>query len=145
MRMASQQEREALVKKEIYAICAADKALLDAESSRDLELAMSYMAPDIVLQPPGRPSVMGLEAVREFYASWFSLPYRVIHVQAQSISVSSSVDLAYLVGESSIEMSGPQEGLHVPGKYLGIWRKIDREWKLSAISWSSNAVQDDAG
>jgi hypothetical protein len=42
-------------------------------------------------------------------------------------------------------MSGSQEGLHVPGKYLGVWRKIDGEWKLAAISWSANAAQAGAG
>ena len=120
MGMTSHQEKEALVKKEINAICASDKALLEAESSRDLELAMSYMAPDVVLQPQGQAAAIGLEAVGEFYAYWFSIPYRAIHVQAQSVSMSSSADLAYLVGESSIEMSGPQDGLHVPGQYLGI-------------------------
>jgi ketosteroid isomerase-like protein len=142
--MTSPQEEEALVRAEISAVCVSDKALVEAESSRDLELAMSYMAPDVVLQPPGQAAVIGLEAVREFYAYWFSIPYKAIHVQAQSVSMSSSADLAYLVGESSIEMSGLQDGLHVPGKYLSIWRKIDGEWRLSAISWSSNAAQDAA-
>jgi ketosteroid isomerase-like protein len=104
---------------------------------------MTFMAPDIVVQPPGQPAAVGLEPVRQFYASWFSIPYQAIHVQTQCVSVSSSADLAYLVGESSIEMAGSQAGLHVPGKYLGVWRKIDGEWKLSAISWSSNVAQDD--
>jgi ketosteroid isomerase-like protein len=142
--MTDDRENEALVKREIEAICAADRVLLEAESERDLELAMSFMAPDIVLQPPSQPAAIGLEAVREFYSQWFSLPYRAIHAQAQSVSMSSSADLAYLVGESSIEMSGAQDGLHVPGKYLGVWRKIDGNWRLVAISWSANAAQGDA-
>lgn len=131
MGTTSWQEKQPVLEEEIDAICAAicsaDRALLEAESSRDLELATGYMAPDIVLQPPGQAPVNGLEAVREFYASWFSIPYRAIHVRAQSVSLYSLADLAYLVGESPIETSGPQEGLHVPGKYLGIWRKIDGE------------------
>jgi ketosteroid isomerase-like protein len=144
MGTAADREKEALVRKEVDAIRASDKALLKAESDRDLELAMSFMAPDIVVHPPGQPAAIGLEAVREFYTHWFSLPFRAIHVQAQSVSMSSSADLAYLVGESSIEMSGSQDGLHLPGKYLGVWRKIDGEWRLSAIGWSANAAQGDA-
>ena len=106
MGTTSWQEKQHVLEKEIDAICAAicsaDSALLEAESSRDLELATGYMAPDIVLQPPGQAPVSGLEAVRQFYASWLSIPCRAIHVRAQSVSLSS---LADLVGESSIEMS----------------------------------------
>jgi ketosteroid isomerase-like protein len=84
--------------------------------------------------------VVGREAVREFYADWFAIPYTAIHVQAQTVTVASSDDLAYLVGESALVLSGPQGERQVPGKYLGVWRKIDGEWRLAALSWTGNVA-----
>ena len=120
------------------AICVADKALVAAETSRDVELAMSYMAPDVILQPPDRSAVVGREAVREFYAEWFAVPYLGIQVQEQVVTVAASGDLAYLVGKSLLVLNGPQGEQRVPGKYLGVWRKIDSKWKLAAIAWSGD-------
>jgi len=122
------------------AICAADKSLIASETSRNLELAMAYMAPDVILQHPDRPMVVGREAVREFYAEWFAMPYTAIQVHAQTVTVASSDDLAYLVGESSLILSGPQGEHQVPGKYLGVWLKFDGEWRLTAMNWTGNVV-----
>lgn len=122
-------------------ICAADSALIAAETARDLESAMNYMAPDVILQPPDMPMVVGREAVREFYAEWFALPYKSIQVRSQTVTVASSGDLAYLVGESSFNLGGPSsEERQVPGKYLGVWKKIGGKWRLAAISWSGDAA-----
>ncbi len=122
------------------AICAADRALIAAESSRDLELAMTYMAPNVILQPPDMPMVVGYEAAREYYSVWFAVPYTSIQVRAQTVNVASSGDIAYIVGESSFVLSNSQGEQQVPGKYLGVWKKIDGNWKLAAISWSGDAA-----
>ena len=122
------------------AICAADKSLIAAEVLRDLDSAMNFMAPNVILQPADMPMVIGLESVREFYTEWFALPYKSIQVDSQTVSVASSGDLAYLIGESSLVLGGPQGERHVPGKYLGVWVKINSEWLLAAISWSGNAA-----
>jgi ketosteroid isomerase-like protein len=124
-------------------ICAADKALIAAETSRDLELAMAYLAPDVILQPPDRRMVVGREAARDFYAEWFAIPYSAIQVHAQAVTVASSDDLAYLVGESAIVLSGPQGERQVPGKYLGVWRRIAGEWRLAALSWIGNVASSE--
>ena len=126
------------VTEDAMAICTADKALIEAESSRNLEAAMAYMAQDVILHPPDLHAVEGHAAVRKFYLDWFALPYTVIRVLAQTVSVASSGDLAYLVGESSLVLNGPDGEFQVPGKYLGVWRKIEGEWLLAAISWTAN-------
>ena len=125
------------------AIRAADRFLIEAETSRDLDRAMTYMAPGVILQPPDRPMVHGREAVREFYAEWFALPYKEIQVHAQTVTVASSGDLAYLVGESSLVFSGPEGDRPVPGKYLGVWRVIDGEWRLAALSWTGSGASSE--
>jgi ketosteroid isomerase-like protein len=96
--MPGHEHKGSEVTKVAQTICAADKALVAAETARDLELAMAYLAPDVILRPPDRPMVVGREAVREFYAEWFAMPYTAIQVQAQTVTVAASGDLAYLVG-----------------------------------------------
>jgi ketosteroid isomerase-like protein len=129
---------ESSVSEEAIAIRTADKALIEAESSRNLEAAMAFMAPNVILHPPDLNAVEGHEAVRKFYVNWFKLPYTAIQVLGQTVSVAATGDLAYLVGESSLVMSGPDGDYEVPGKYLGVWRKIDNKWLLAAISWTAN-------
>jgi ketosteroid isomerase-like protein len=138
--MSGDEHEGSEVAKVAQAICTADKALIAAETSRNLELAMAYMAPDVILQPPDHPMVVGSEAVREYYAAWFAIPYTAIKVHAQTVTVASSGDFAYLVGESSLILSGPQGEYQIPGKYLGVWRKIEDEWRLAALSWTGNVA-----
>ena len=114
-----------------------------SETSRDLELAMAYMAPDVILQPPERPMVVGREAVHEFYGERFAMPYTAIQVHAQTVTEASSGDLAYLVGESSLVLSRPHGERQVPAKYLGVWRKIDGERRLAAMSWTGNVASSE--
>jgi ketosteroid isomerase-like protein len=129
---------------EIQAICNADKGLIEAEVSRDIEAVMGFIASGVVLHPPGRPPVIGRESVREFYAEWFAIPYTTIDVYEQQAAVAASGDLAYVLGQSALVLSGPQGDLPLPGKYLSIWRKIDDQWLLAAISWTANEPSDSA-
>jgi ketosteroid isomerase-like protein len=140
---ASHKDEKSFLSEEAKAICAADKALIEAESSRNLDLAMDYLAPGVILQPPDQPAIVGRESVREFYANWFAIPYTAIHVRAQKVSVASSKDIAYLIGESSLVLSGPHGERQLPGKYLGVWRKVDNKWLLAAISWNANVISDE--
>ncbi len=138
--MANKENRQLDADHIAEAVCAADRALVAAEASRDLEAALDCMAPDIVLQPPDMPMVVGRAAVRRFYTAWFALPYTSIQVHSQTVTVASSGDFACLVGESSFVLGAPPEERRVPGKYLGVWKKVDDAWKLAAISWSGNAA-----
>ncbi len=55
------------------------------------------------------------------------------------IEVAASGDLGYEVGINRLVLAGPQGDLLDVGKYLTIWKKIDGEWYVSAISFTSDA------
>lgn len=119
----------------------ADLALLRAESQRDLDGVMKFIAPDAVFQPPGYPPIVGLVAIRQFYdTQWFKLPFVEISGTPESIVVASSGDLAYFDGRSRLVLEISGEKTVATGKYLGVWRNIEGRWKLAAISWSANEV-----
>ena len=117
----------------------ADRTLLEAETRRDLEGAMVLFAEDAVLQPPDAPPVIGREAVREFYADWFGVPYVGIYSDSDRVIVSASYDLAYLIGTSHMEMDTSAGGERFDGKYISLWRKVDGRWLCVGVSWSGNA------
>jgi ketosteroid isomerase-like protein len=117
----------------------ADKALLRAEQQRDLDAAMAFVAPHAVFQPPGLPPIVGHEAVRRFYdQQWFTLPYVEISGEPDTVVVASSGDLAYFDGRSHLVLEISGEQVVSRGKYLGVWQRIEGQWRLAAISWTPN-------
>jgi ketosteroid isomerase-like protein len=128
------------VSAEIQRIREADRALLQAESERNLDDAMEIIATDAVFQPPDAPPVVGATAIRAFYDEWFKIPYREIVCMSDTVIISSASDLAYVVGNSRIILDTPDGVTGVPGKYFTIWRKIDGLWLCVAVSWSGNQI-----
>ncbi|MFC2084075.1 YybH family protein [Bacteroidota bacterium] len=124
--------------KEIQKVRDADRALLHAENKRDLEGAMEYIAEGAVYHPPDSPPIIGHEAIRNYYVEWFKAPYIGIFCESDSIVISSSEDLAYLIGNSYIELDTPEGNIRVNGKYITIWQKSDEKWLCTAVSWSAN-------
>jgi ketosteroid isomerase-like protein len=130
---------------EIQRIRDSDRALLRAETERDLEGAMEHIAAGAVLQPPNAPPVVGTTAIRAFYREWFETPYRAIVWESDTVMTSSAGDLAYLVGKSRVELETPDGVNQFPGKYITIWRKTDGRWLCVAVSWSGNQPAENLG
>lgn len=120
-------------------IRAADRALLDAETKRDLDAAIALFSEDAVLHPPDTPPVRGREAVRAFYSDWFAIPYTGIYSDSDTVVVSSAGDLAYLIGNSHVEMDASAGGGRLDGKYISLWRKVNGQWLCTGVTWSGNA------
>jgi ketosteroid isomerase-like protein len=123
---------------EIGLVRAADRALLEAETNRDLDAALALIGEGVVLQPPDAPPVTGREAVRAFYADWFGIPYTGIYADSDKIVVSASGDLAYLIGNSRIDLDVSAGGDRLEGKYISLWQKVDGRWLCTGVSWSGN-------
>lgn len=123
---------------EIQEIRASDRALLAAETNRDLEAAMSLLSENAVFQPPEAGPVIGYEAIREFYDKQFSIPYSRIVCESDTIIISKCGDLAYLLGNSYYEFEGTNGINRLDGKYISIWQKTGDRWLCVAVSWSGN-------
>ncbi len=123
---------------EIRNIRAADRSLLRAETQRDLAGVMQYIARGAIFHPPDNPPVIGDKAIHDFYKKWFKLPYSGIFCESDTIVISSSGDLAYLIGNSFIEVETPAGKNRLDGKYTTIWQKTHDMWLCVAVSWSGN-------
>jgi ketosteroid isomerase-like protein len=123
---------------ELQLIRKADQALLTAENQRNLVAAMHYIAAEAIYHPPNAPPVVGQEEIRKFYLDWFKIPYAGIFRDSDSIVVASSGELAYLIGNSHIDLKS-DTGIHrIEGKYITIWRKVNGQWLCAAVSWNGN-------
>ena len=119
----------------------ADSDLLRAETHRDLEGAMSFIAPHAVFHPPEHAPIVGHEAIRDFYENeWFKLPFVEMTGMPESVFVGPSGDMAYFDGRSEMVVEVSGERTVAEGKYLGVWQQISGQWKLVAISWSANGA-----
>lgn len=123
---------------EIQNIRDSDRALLQAETNRDLDGVMEYIAEGAVFQPPNSPPIIGHDAIREFYKEWFNIPYIGIYCESDTIVVSSSGDLACLIGNSYMELDKSTGKNRLDGKYITIWQKHTDRWLCIAVSWSGN-------
>lgn len=123
---------------QIQEIRAADRALLEAETERDLEAAMLLLSKDAVFQPPGTQPIIGHEEIREFYGKQFNIPYSGIVCESDTIIISNCSDLACLLGNSYYQFEGPDGINRLYGKYITIWQKTSDRWLCVAVSWSGN-------
>jgi len=123
---------------EIQKIRAADRDMLRAETERDLETAMTCFATNAVFQPPNAPPVIGQDAISEFFSKQFEIPYSGIYCESDTIVVSKSGDMAYLLGNSYYAFDTPGGSHKLDGKYITIWQKIEGKWLCVAVSWSGN-------
>ena len=57
------------------------------------------------------------------------------------VEMSAGGDLAYEYGVNRMVLAGEDGDLLDVGKYLAIWKKIDGEWMVAALSFTSDAAE----
>jgi ketosteroid isomerase-like protein len=91
---------------------------------------MSYWADDAIYMPPGQPSLVGKEAIRQMVEGSLKSPGFKISWEPQSAMVSKSGDMAYLLEKSQItvadSLGNPKTEYY---KTLTVWRKENGTWK----------------
>jgi ketosteroid isomerase-like protein len=110
-----------------------------AEVRRDMEAALSYLAPDAVIQA-GEVPTMDKTAMRSYWEEFFKLPYTDIALsEPRTIVVAGSGDIAYDIGPWVVIFEGEDGRSELPGKSTIIWRKLNDEWKSVLLSFSLDA------
>lgn len=112
--------------------------VMAAEGRRDIDAVLAFAGPDILLQPAGGAEIRGLLAVRQFYEAFFKLPIASLTGGSLETEVARSGDLAYDIGWNRVQLSEPPGVPADSEKHLSIWRKLDGEWKIVAVAFSSN-------
>ena len=126
---------------ETEAVRARSEGVVAAESAFDVEGSLAYWAEDAIVHGAGAPQIQGIDAIRELYQQYFgSGLVKEFTGTTSHLEVSAGGDLGYEYGVNRFVLTGPEGDLLDVGKYLAIWKKIDGEWFISALAFSSDAA-----
>jgi uncharacterized protein (TIGR02246 family) len=100
-------------------------------SSRDLEKTLSYWADDAMVIAGGDPVLTGKQAIRQMVEGSYKNPSFQISWEPQTVEISKSGDLGYLVENTKISVND-STGKPTVSQFKGItiWKKqSDGSWK----------------
>jgi ketosteroid isomerase-like protein len=117
---------------------ARSKAVVEAEETRDYKRAITFFAPDAVIQPPDSPQFQGLDRLLELYETVLAQTSEFQGTTTEIVPAASG-DMAYEYGVNRFVFETPDGPLEAFGKYLLVWRKIEGEWMVAAIAVSNDA------
>jgi len=110
------------------------------EVRRDLEAALSYLAPDAVIQGEGIPTMSKAGMGSYWEEVFFPTPYAdIVLSEPRTIVVAASGDIAYDIGPWMVVFEGEDSPIEVPGKSAIVWRKSGDQWKSVFMSFSFDA------
>ena len=113
----------------------------EAESHRDLDGTMQFIAKDAVFQPPNASQLEGEQAIRAFFTAFFP-SLIAVRGDTHKIVVSASGDMAWGVGPNMMALQGANGRIEICGKWFIAWAKRDGEWKAVAASFSADSSPD---
>src|SRR5262245_23374363 len=99
---------------------------------------IDFWAEDAVMMPPGLPPVRGRVAIRQYVEAAGKLPGFQIRWEPESVCVSQSGDLAYMI-ERNVMSVNDSHGKPVTtyGKVVTVWRKdAEGSWRNVVDMWN---------
>lgn len=103
----------------------------ESAASGDVEKTLSYWADDAVVMMAGQGKFHGKQAIRQMVEESFRTPGFRITWQPQSVEVSESGDIAYLIEESQVTLTDSTGApMTLRNNAVTIWKKqSDGSWK----------------
>jgi uncharacterized protein (TIGR02246 family) len=100
-------------------------------STGDVEKTVSYWAEDAIVMSSGQPPVKGKQAIRKMVEESYKIPGFRISWQPQTVGVSESGDMAYIIENSQVSFSDSTgKSITQNNKAVSLWRKqADGSWK----------------
>jgi ketosteroid isomerase-like protein len=117
---------------------ARSEAVVAAEMSGDYEAAVSFFAPDAIVQMANAPQIQGHETLLQLYREVLGATLE-FEGTATRVVPAASGDMAYEYGINRFVFDTPDGPMEDMGKYLVVWEKTDGEWYVAAIAVSSDA------
>ena len=107
-----------------------------AQSTKDPDKFMSYMAHDATVYAPGEPAQKGAATIRTKFEEMSRAPGFSLTWTPDKADVAKSGDIAYTTGSYEVTMAGGTE----KGKYVAVWKKqSDGSWKVTDDIFNPNA------
>lgn len=108
-----------------------DEAWKQAADRRDLDGMMAIYATDARELLPGQPPIVGRDSIRAFYRDLMERFPRFVHeFHPDEFVVAESGDLAVVRGAFRFTADARKPEEVQAGKYVGVWRHRDGDWRL---------------
>jgi uncharacterized protein (TIGR02246 family) len=108
-----------------------DEEWLAAIRRRDLAGMLAIYAPDAQELPPGRPALVGRDAIREFYRALLERFPRFEHrFTMDEVTIAESGDLAVVRGSYRFTFDDSRPDDADAGKFVGVWIYHSGDWRL---------------
>lgn len=119
------------------AIDAAHKAFAAAEVRKDVDAMLQTWSADIVLMPPGKEPVYGMQAVAKYLDPLRQSKHRVLSEQFETTDLQIEGEIAYEVGHVIGEEQAPGAAVSkYRTKYLSVWKlQTDGRWQICRDMW----------
>jgi uncharacterized protein (TIGR02246 family) len=116
----------------------------EVASTGDVEKTVSYWADDAFVMSAGQPPLKGKPAIRQMVEESYKIPGFRISWQPQSVEVSESGDMAYMIENSQVSMTDSTGNpVTLRNKSVSIWRKQpDGSWKNAVDISTPDPTQD---
>jgi uncharacterized protein (TIGR02246 family) len=110
----------------------------------DVEKIIGYWADDAVVMSAGEPVLNGKQAIRKMVEESYKMPGFRINWEPQSVVVSESGDMAYLLENSQISFTDSTgKPFTINNNAVSIWRKQkDGTWKNAVDISTPDASQN---
>lgn len=106
-----------------------------SQSTKDLDLFMSFWGPDATSYMPGMPALTGADAIRKTFGELISAPGFALTWTPSKADVASSGEVGYTSGTYESTIGGVKDS----GKYVTIWKKQpEGTWKVAEDIINSN-------
>ena len=108
-----------------------------AFSRGDAAAIASMYTPDAMLLPPNSPIIGNHLGIQTYWQNVINAGVRVVSLQTSRIEVCGNT--AYEVGQATLTIPKAGGGTSTDyGKYVVVWKRQGRRWKLAVDSFSSN-------
>lgn len=113
-------------------IDAANTAFVAAYAKGDGAAVAALYTTKATLLPPGQPALNGRAAIETFWAGAIKAGLKNVSLEAQSVES---------VGRGTVREIGrfaydPPGGPRAEGKYVVIWKKVGKNWRLDVDIWN---------
>ncbi|TDG05412.1 nuclear transport factor 2 family protein [Paraburkholderia guartelaensis] len=103
---------------------------MNAIAEKDINAIASIYANDAVYMPPGKPRLVGKEAILATWRTYFTRPnFKALYTP--TLTISSSLDIAYDVGSYVISLTRDDVPVEIRGKYVAVWKQEQGDWVVA--------------
>jgi len=103
---------------------------LVADSTRNVDAAVSMYSQNAVEFAANTPAIYGREAIRAWYNSWLPDTTASLRFATEVVEVAAAGDLAYERGTYRFTTNGPKGTTEDVGKYATVWRRNGDTWEV---------------